>query len=339
MQIKNKVLSALLYFPLVALADHGSVGLGVGSAAPISTESGLTLPENKWAIGYRSEYIKFNEFSDTELQHLREEGPDADLHSVKSFWSHSIAAAYGVTDDFTVGIRLPYISRSNIREPAHGHGHEEAEGAHGDEPADIENLGHADGLGDAIFYGQYRIFQQENSHLSVLLGVKTPTGETKFKTSDGEVLETEFQPGSGSWDGLFGLAFTQKVGDFSLDTSLVYSLVTEGSQQTDLGDVISYNAALSYRLMGGETLSYIPPKYGFDLVLEMNGEWRDMKRVAAEYDNNSGGNILYISPGIRFIAQDLVSFAVSVGLPVTDGFNGDQVNPDYRIIGNVNFNF
>ena len=47
---------------LPAAADHASVGLGVGTAAPISTETAVTLPEGKWAVGIRSEYVKLDSF-------------------------------------------------------------------------------------------------------------------------------------------------------------------------------------------------------------------------------------------------------------------------------------
>ncbi len=42
---------SLIMVSFPALADHASIGLGVGMAAPIVTESGMTLPDGKWAVG------------------------------------------------------------------------------------------------------------------------------------------------------------------------------------------------------------------------------------------------------------------------------------------------
>ncbi len=182
--------------PFTVLADHASIGLGVGLASPISTESGITLPEGMVSTGFRSEYIKFDEYSDAKLQDLRAEDAEADLHSVESLWSLSISAAYGLTDDLTLGIRVPFIIRHDIREPEHdfvGPG------------APVESLGNVEGIGDTTFYSQYRFFKNEGTNISALLGIKAPTGKTIRSTlHDGkvEILDAEFQPGSGSWDGI-----------------------------------------------------------------------------------------------------------------------------------------
>ena len=288
----------ILIWPMLSFstfADHASIGLGVGMAAPIATESGMTLPDGKWAVGMRTEYIKFRQFSDEKLQRLRIEDDDADLHSIQSLWSTSVGVAYGLTDDFTVGARVPFIYRSNIREPSHGHEDEDEHDEH--EAPEIEDLGDVKGIGDATFYGQYRFFKESGSNVSALFGFKAPTGVTNRSAANGEFLETEFQPGSGSWDGLMGFSFTQEMGDFSFDSSLLYTVVTEGSQETNLGDIFSYNFALSYRVLGQNGVNYLPSKFGLDLVMEINGEWRDYEEIAGVIDHNSGGNILYLSPG------------------------------------------
>lgn len=327
-----------MVFPFTVQADHASIGLGVGTASPIGTESALTLKEGSFSTGFRSELIRFDEFSDSKLQELREAGPDDDLHSVESLWSLSVSAAYGITDDITVGVRLPFIMRDNIREPAHGH-HDDDDDDH-DEPAEIESLGDVEGIGDTTFYGQYRFFKDEGTNVSALFGIKAPTGKTSRHSSDGEeLLETEFQPGSGSWDGILGLAFTQQLDAFSFDASTVYTITSEGAQDTDLGDIFSYNFAVSYRLFGQQGLNYEAPKFAFDTILEFNGEWRDKEERNNNKDGNSGGNIAYISPGIRMIAGKNISIGASFGIPVVQDTNGDQVEPDYRVISSINFNF
>lgn len=326
----------LTTLPFTIFADHASIGLGVGSASPIATESGITLPKGKVSTGFRSELIRFDEFSDSKLQHLREADPEADLHSVESLWSLSVAAAYGISDDLTVGVRVPFIMRDNIREPAHGDDHDD----HHDEAAEIESLGDVEGIGDTTFYGQYRFFKNAGSNVSAILGIKAPTGKTSRHSKDGsELLETEFQPGSGSWDGIIGLAFTQEMGTFSFDASTVYTITSEGAQDTDLGDIFSYNFALSYRLFGQAGLRYETPKFAFDTILEINGEWRDKEKIHSKKDNNSGGNIVYISPGLRLTAGKNISLGASFGIPIVQDSNGDQVEPDYRVISSINFSF
>jgi hypothetical protein len=347
------ILAALLLLGVIvprdaALADHPSVNLGVGLAAGVNTESGATLPRGRWSAGIRTEYVDFDGFSDRKLIRLRrEDGPDANLHSVADVLNVSAGLFYGVTDDLTVGLRLPYVRREAIREPsggAHGHGDDE-EDDH-DHPVVVERLGNADGLGDMVVFGQYRFFHKPDAHhVSVLLGFKAPTGSTSEKADQGFRLETEHQPGSGSWDALFGAAYTYAFAPFVFDTNLLYTAVTEGAQSTDLGDIADYNLSLAYRLGARRSEHHhhhghrSPLRLAWDVVLELNGEWREKLEIAGDVDGNSGGNVLFLSPGVRLTVGERVALALSFGIPIATALNGAQVEPDYRIVSGVSVSF
>jgi Putative MetA-pathway of phenol degradation len=166
----------------------------------------------------------------------------------------STGRARNVTNDLTVSVRLPWIRRTGIRE---------AEIEDPAEPPEIFNRGDASGIGDMTFFGQYRFYNDRaaRTEAAVLLGVKAPTGVTDRINNQGEPFDAEFQPGSGSWDGLFGLAYTKRFGQWSFDTNVLYMLVTNGVQDTDLGDRFLYNAAISYRLTR-EASAMVPTKLG-----------------------------------------------------------------------------
>lgn len=313
-----------------AWADHSSVALGVGTASPISTESAITLPEGKWAVGVRSEYQDLDSWSDDKLARLKAADGEEDFHSVDSLWNHSIGVSYGVTDDFTVGFRLPFIQRNDVKEAGH---HDDGEEE--DELPPIEQLGDLEGIGDINVFAEYRFYKHEGTNIAAIVGFKAPTGKTSRNTDDGERFELEFQPGSGSWDANLGAAFTQEMGPVSFDASVVYTFVTEGKQHTDLGDIFTYNAALSYRVLGQSGQSYLPPDFAIDLIAEVNGEWRDKEKTRGDYDKNSGGNIVYISPGIRVAVAHNASLGFSFGIPVVKDTNGYQVEPEYRLITNA----
>ena len=344
--VKLVLISAVLAFTDVGFADHPSTGLGIGLGGPINTQSAIPLPKGKWSVGAGAEFIDFDAFSDEELLRFAEEDPEADIHSVDSVLEAALAVSYGLAEDLSMGVRIPYVRRENIRE-AHGHGEaeeEDAEAEHdqAEEEEGVEVLGDADGLGDIILFGQYRFYhdQQTNSHTSLLFGVKTPTGATDEKSDEGERLETELQPGSGSWDGLFGLAYSRYLKKVSLNASVLYKLVTEGSQDTDLGDVLSYNAGLSYRLGGNGDHHHAHDHQAhghgsWDLILELNGEWRDKEQQRGISNPNSGGNWLFISPGVRYSRDSGWAVALSVGAPIVTDLNGRQVKPNFRLIGSL----
>jgi hypothetical protein len=71
-----------------------------------------------------------------------------------------------------------------------------------------------------------------------------------------------------------------------------------------------------------------------DAVLELNGEWQAKQTINDETDPNSGGNVVFLSPGMR-IASSRWSGFVSVGLPIINDLNGLQSEPTHRLFGGV----
>jgi hypothetical protein len=347
-----------------ARADHPSVTVGAGAASPLNTESGMTLPARTWSVGLRSEYLDLDEFSDGRLLAIRRADPEADVHSVESVLSLSLGVFYGVTDDVTVGVRVPYVRRTGLREPFAGPGGAgtggEGEAVHAAHSTDehsvalpggpaVLGLGDADGLGDVTLFGQYRVLEHpDGHHLSLLAGLKTPTGRTSVRSRQDLRLETELQPGSGSWDGLLGVAYTRLLGRVSLDGSVLYTIAGEGAQETDLGDTFAFDAAVTYRVRGES-----PPaaaghdhhdhghgsRLAWDLILELNGEWRDREDVGDRRMPNSGGTVLYLSPGLRCTVAGRVGIGLSVGVPVATDLHGDQVDPSYRLVSSIGIGF
>jgi Putative MetA-pathway of phenol degradation len=344
-----------LLFSAPAYAHHPSGVSSTGGAGPINTVSATTLEQGQSAAAIFFEIVRMNPFSDAELTAPGTHHP----HSLDAILAPSLSYAYGLTKDLTVSARLPYLQRTDVRE---GH-------VHGGVPL-VEDLGNSSGIGDLTLLGQYRFFNNRASRFeaALLLGVKAPTGKTDNVTDTGERFETEFQPGSGSWDGLFGVAVTQRFGAWSFDSNVLYVLATKGAQQTDLGDRFQYNAAISYRVgslgRGGPMhLGAMPePMYHggpgshgktakahthdepaprgptLDLVLELNGEWHDNQTVAGAKDANSGGHTLYLSPGVRVSSGSMSAFA-SVGIPLVNEMNGYQVEADWRLVTGVSVGF
>ncbi len=189
--------------------------------------------------------------------------------------------------------------------------------------------------------GTWRFLNQPENRRSAALiaGVKTPTGDTKDRSDDGsERFEAEFQPGSGSWDPLIGAAASVGVGPVTLTASLLGQISTEGSQGTDLGDVLNYDMAAAYRVIGGvheHSDGTTEFHQAVDLVLELNGEWRAKEETAGVKDPHSGGNTVYISPGARYSHPAGFSSWVSVGVPIAQDLNGKQSDADVRVMAGI----
>jgi hypothetical protein len=67
-------------------------------------------------------------------------------------------------------------------------------------------------------------------------------------------------------------------------------------------------------------------------VLELNGTRREKQFAAGVVDPNSGGNTLYISPGVRYSGGKNWNTALSFGVPIVNDLNGYQTDADYRIV-------
>jgi hypothetical protein len=337
-----------------AQAHHPSGAGSAGGAGPIVTIPGTTLEKGESSAAVVFEYVGLNALSDAQL------AASGHPHSLDAIFAPSLLYAYGITDDLTLTLRLPYVRRTNIRE---GH-------VHGGVP-EIHELGDSAGVGDLSVLAQYRLLNSRatRTEVSLLVGLQLPTGDTSVHADGGERFEAEFQPGSGAWDGLFGVALTKRFGLWSFDANVLYVLSTEGTQETDLGDRFQYNVALSYRLPGGlwgASGALPPPMYhggpksrahehkhghahthdgprapqgpALDLVLELNGEWHAKQEIAGVRDPNSGGNVVFLSPGLRLSYERWSGF-VSVGVPIVNDLNGLQAEPDWRLLTGVAVNF
>jgi hypothetical protein len=151
-----------------ASADHATVSFGGEAAGPITTISATTLATDQLALGVRGEAIVPDRFEDTELAGFAASGQEG-VHSLDRLTSVSIGAAYGITNDLTVSLRLPFIWRNGIRES-------EIE----DGEAEAHLHGSSRGLGDLTVMTQYRPIT-EAAHgvdVALLAGLKMPTGKT-----------------------------------------------------------------------------------------------------------------------------------------------------------------
>ena len=339
--------------PAPARADHPSVGLGSGVAGPIITIPASTLPAGKWAASARVEWISFRTFSDSQLVRFAENGVEA--HSTASVASPSLSVAYSVTRTFTLGARLPYVARRDIRE---GH----LEGTIGE----VHHHGDSRGVGDLTVMGEFLVWEQERAKIAVITGVKAPTGRTTVGGADR--LEAEHQPGSGSWDWLEGICWSGRVAFGSIDANMLTTFASQGAQETNLGTLFTYNASISAKVAGGHTHSHGAGAEGLggesgthpgganpagseighddhhhggvgaDLILELNGEARTRQKIAGVRDPNSGGNLVYLSPGVRF-GPEQWSASFSFGVPILQNLNGTQHETDWRMLVGVGTSF
>ena len=73
-------------------------------------------------------------------------------------------------------------------------------------------------------------------------------------------------------------------------------------------------------------------------MLEANLVYKGKNEANGIDDNDSGGTILYLSPGLQYVAKRWIAEGI-VQLPVLQNLNGNALESDYVLRAGVRFNF
>jgi len=195
------------------------------------------------------------------------------------------------------------------------------------------------GLGDLLLLSKYRVYArdypQATSRFSIVAGTDLPTGQSGDADARGK-LPRDLQLGSGSADPLVGSAYTWQSLDDEWDASLTYTFNTTANK-FEFGDVLTYTVAYQRRIWPVRL-----PARGlyaqWNLVLEANGQWEQKAKDHARRIDNTGGHLLFLSPGIQVATKHVVAEA-SIQLPVLQHLNGNQVELDFTLVGSIRVTF
>jgi hypothetical protein len=323
------LLCVSLAFATPSFADHlGPSGFGGGGGASIFGPD--TLDAGHWSAGLRLTYTRPEQRSGAELAALAEQGIDA--HNTDYNLNASLGAAYGVTHHLTVAAELPYIRRAGLRE-----GTSDA----------VEPLGSVAGFGDMSILAKYRLSESERYGFAILAGIKVPTGSTHRRGPDDERLETEHQPGTGSWDPIVGASAAAPFGPVTLTASALYQFSGQGAQDTRLGDRLQGGVALSHRF-GGPPQKHMKshnhhhsdeldehPEVGhssWDAFVELAGEWEGRQKIDGETEAQSGGKWAWVAPGLRYNAASGWSASAALAMPVWQRIRESHPRNRFRLM-------
>jgi hypothetical protein len=143
-----------------ASAHHPGIG-GIGGPAAFSRLAPAPSIRGQFAFSAFVDYLRLKQLSDPTL--LANIGKD--VHGLQTVESRALAFAYGITNDLTVSLRLPWVRRTGI-----------LEGVQEDpaDPATVRDRGTTSGFGDVTVLGQYRFLNNRVSgtQAALLFGVQ-----------------------------------------------------------------------------------------------------------------------------------------------------------------------
>lgn len=171
-------------------------------------------------------------------------------------------------------------------------------------------------LADARVLGRYSGFSGDRSG-GLLLGIKLPTGPTDINFADGTPLDRSLQPGTASTDFIVGGYQTGQINQFGwfVQGTLQHAIATRGDYRP--GDTINLTSGIRYAKFGQQ----ITP------MLQLNLVHRERDSGINALPAYSGGNLVYLSPGLSVRLGDGTSAYGFVQLPIYQYVNGLQLVP------------
>jgi Putative MetA-pathway of phenol degradation len=141
--------------------------------------------------------------------------------------------------------------------------------------------------------------------------VRAPTGDSQLPDELGGI-DPHLQPGTGAWSAIGGLQATLD-GAVPLFVGASYQWNDTNAQEFHFGDVFRFNFGAQRTVTGP-----------VDAIGEINGRWADTDTHEGVSDPNSGGTVVYFSPGLRWRIAPVVHLRGQVQFPVLEDLYGVQ---------------
>lgn len=328
---------ALLLAPASAFAHHGGVNLAFGPGSPIETGSPLTLPDGGFVAGLRVEEIGWKKYS------TDSSGAPIDNATHHTFMNANFS--FGFTPALTGTLIVPYYIKRQ------------------------ENLGSNEGMADIKMQLTYGFHydpgtgfsrntssdtavsmeaSKDRTWLSISGMMSIPNGKYSRKRAGETEPDTGMQTGFGAPCYTLGLAAARTVGPVTLNAELGGDVFTDRADSS--GNRMQYGSEVRANLAGvyelyGNTNSFLSK---LDGILELNFLHLDHDKVNGVNDAGSGGDILYLTPGMRFSFPGLqnANLGLAVKLPIWKDLNapnadaqGSEGLEKYRVISTLSFYF
>jgi hypothetical protein len=227
---------------------------------------------------------------------------------------------YAPGDRLQLSLAVPFVSRDHFHlGSTHDHARRgRVEPQHNTIPQSWD----IDGLGDVTLEARAAL----GRGTWLIGGIKAPTGRHDLANGEHRVAELPVQPGTGTWDGIAGLAWQ---GGRPWFASARYQFRT--------GDVDGYRAGNELQINTGGAF---PLGSRVEALLQVNSRWRARDQTTEpEEAELTGGTYVYASPGVRVSADGRGALYALVQIPVYQRVNAIQLTSESNFILGVQTRF
>jgi len=316
MRFNQFVSSFLVIFLVMSSAQvwaHGESIRGGGSGS-INAVGAQILEEP--VFGLRWDARRYETFSDQELVNFRAQGEDVHMHESEE--AYFLSYGFPVNEDMDLNLMLQYNNFKGFKDNG------DAAATQCFDPGGtgsatnlstscVSPTGSSPGFGDMLITGRYRFFNDGDNQWATIVGVILPTGKITNKTDGGEILGTHNQPGSGAITFQGGVAYSGHLfGEIiAMDADLIYRFGTEGAKEFRSGNSLQVDVAASFLHH-----DRIVP------VIELNGIFFDQDIENDAVKKNSGGDVIYLSPGLSFKITEKQGIYANFSYPIMQELGG-----------------
>ncbi len=179
------------------------------------------------------------------------------------------------------------------------------------------------GWGDLQTTAEYDVFKDASSTVGALAGVKFPTGSTEELDPEGNRFEPEMQPGSGSYDYLWGAVVHRMWDQIAVSANAAYTLKTTGAADFRFGNTFTTNMVASYTVNPRSRGGILKP--GVQLVYLHEARQIDQGTKVED----SGGDTISVGPIINVILNKNATVFTSLASPVYQNAGGVHQEQDF----------
>ena len=284
-------------------------------ASLISSQSTGLVGEGKLFIALTSDF--------KEISSLYSGSDQIENDFVKrSTLSNLLELHYGITDRVTVTATFSHVLKT--KESGLG-------------PTTKNQELSTSGFGDSVFMLKYAVLTQslyQRYQIALGAGVKAPTGISSLR-NNGFLLNSDMQPGTGSWD---GLAWTYASRNFPRIETELYMM---GTLQIT-GEYDRFSDRDRYRF-GNEIVLQpgVVGKLYNRIYYRLAGQFRSASpdRRNGTMMPNSGGTWMQIRSGLLSYISETVQFQIFGSVPFYQKVNGIQPSLSYTMGASLFFQF
>jgi hypothetical protein len=219
----------------------------------------------------------------------------------------SIAASYGLSERISGVIVLPFKwTRLSL--------------------LDDRVIRKTSGIGDIALLAKYRLLapiSPREPEFAIGFGIKAPTGDYEEADYFG-VMSASQQVGSGAFDFVGSAYYSQLVSEFNLFSSALFRYPTKNNRGYQFGKEIEIRSSAVYIGFG----DYVAPILGIHgrITARANYDGSNLDSYGGGAYRDSGGEWIYINPGLEIKPLKNFGIHVEVSVPVYNRVNGIQIS-------------